>query len=269
MSKLIRDITEEEIACYERDGIVCLRGLFDMEWVEKLRTAADQSMTRPSDMAIELAAQLKAEGRFFHETFVWLENDICKNFVFNSPAAEIAAALMKSDKINIFFDQWLIKEPGTATPTPWHHDMPYWPIRGWQISTLWLALDPVTKESGAVEYVKGSHKWGETYKPATFDGSHDYGDTFPEVPDIEAERDKHDIISFELEPGDCTLHQGLLVHAAGGNSSAGTRRRAYVTRWAGDDVVYDLREGIQEMPPLPDIPNGGPIDSDLWPRIVG
>lgn len=269
MSKLVRDITSEEIDTYERDGIVCLRGIFDMRYVDRLRKAADQSLNRPGDMAIELAEQLKTEGRFFHETFVWLHNDICKDFVFNSPAAMIAAKIMNSKKINIFFDQWLIKEPGTATPTPWHHDMPYWPIKGSQISTLWLALDPVMGESGAVEYIKGSHKWGQTYKPATFDGSHDYGNDLPDVPDIEAERDKYDIISFELEPGDCTVHQGLLVHGAKGNTTTGTRRRAYVTRWAGDDVVYDLRDGIQEMPSMPNLPNGGPIDSELWPRIVG
>jgi ectoine hydroxylase-related dioxygenase (phytanoyl-CoA dioxygenase family) len=269
MAKLIRDITNAEIEAFNNDGIVCLRGLFSNEWVEKLREAADMSMNKPSDMAIELAEELGAKGRFFHETFVWLHNEICKDFIYNSPGAEMAQKVMKSEKINIFFDQWLIKEPGTGAPTPWHQDMPYWPIKGRQIATLWVALDPVTAESGAVEYIKGSHKWPQDYKPATFSGNHDYGDDLPEVPDIEATRDQYDIVQFELEPGDCTIHQGSIMHAAPGNASSTTRRRAYVSRWAGDDVVYDLRDGIQEMPPLPDIPNGGPIDSALWPKIIG
>ena len=265
----MRAITEDEINTYNQDGIVCLRGLFSDEWVEMLREAADQSMSNPNEFGIELATERNEEGRFFHETFVWRNNEICKNFVFNSPAAEIAGKIMSSNKVNIFFDQWLIKEPGTGTATPWHHDMPYWPIKGWQISTLWLALDPVKAESGAVEYVKGSHKWGKTYKPATFSGSHDYGDDLPEVPDVEAMRDQLEFIQFEMEPGDCTVHQGLIVHGASGNTSRNTRRRAYVSRWAGDDATFDLRDGVQEMPKMPDIPNGSPIDSELWPKIIG
>lgn len=268
-SNPLREITQAEIDTYNEDGIVCLRGLFSQEWVEMLREAAEYSMKRPSDMAIELAEELGKEGRFFHDTFVWRYNELCKKFIFKSPAAEIAGKIMNSDKVNIFFDQWLIKEPGTATPTPWHHDMPYWPIKGWQISSLWLALDPVNAGSGAVEYVKGSHKWGKMFQPATFSGSHDYGDDLPKVPDIETMRDELEFVQFEMEPGDCTIHQGLLVHGAGGNTSSTMRRRAYVSRWAGDDAVFDLRDGVQEMPPMPDIPNGSPLDSELWPRIIG
>jgi ectoine hydroxylase-related dioxygenase (phytanoyl-CoA dioxygenase family) len=80
-------------------------------------------------------------------------------------------------------------------------------------------------------------------------------------------RHELDIVRFELEPGDCTLHHGLTVHGAPGNSRPDRRRRAHVSRWAGDDAVYAPRPGIQEMPAMPDIPAGGPIDSDLWPRV--
>ena len=40
-------------------------------------------------------------------------------------------------------------------------------------------------------------------------------------------------------------------------------------RWTGDDVVFHPREGLQEMPPLPDLQPGARLDSDLWPRILG
>jgi hypothetical protein len=48
------------------------------------------------------------------------------------------------------------------------------------------------------------------------------------------------------------------------------RRRAHTSRWAGDDVIFHPREGLQEMPPIPpDLSKGGPLDSSLWPRIIG
>lgn len=35
-------ISEEQICQYERDGVICLRGLFDAEWIERLRIATDR-----------------------------------------------------------------------------------------------------------------------------------------------------------------------------------------------------------------------------------
>lgn len=265
----MRSLTDDEIESFQEDGVVCLRGLFSSGWVERMRVAAEQSLASPGDLHAELAELREEKGRFFHDTFIWTRNEVCKSFVFESPAAALSAQVMRSKKVNIFFDQWLIKEPDTETRTPWHHDMTYWPIDGAQICTLWLALDPVTAETGAVEYVKGSHRWGQKYRPASFSGSNQYREALPEVPDIDAMRDELEFVRYELEPGDCTIHHGLSVHGSPGNRSLAQRRRAHVSRWAGDDVTFHPRDGLQEMPPLPDLAAGAPLDSELWPRVVG
>lgn len=266
---VLRNLTEEEVGTYQEDGIVCLRGLFSTDWVARMRDAAEESLRDPGELHAELSSLREEKGRFFHDTFVWMRNEVCKDFVFDSPAGAFAAQVMKSRKANIFFDQWLIKEPDTETKTPWHHDMTYWPIGGTQICTLWLALDPVTAENGAVEYVKGSHKWGRKFKPASFSGNNQYREALPEVPDIDAMRQDLAFVQYELEPGDCTLHHGLTLHGSPGNRSLSARRRAHVSRWAGDDATFQPRDGLQEMPPLPDLPVGAPLDSELWPRVIG
>ncbi len=264
--ELERAITDEEIATYNEDGIVVLRGLFNDVWLDKLRQWVDEDMAAPGKLHQELTPKGQT-GRFYFNTFMWTYHDGFKEFVMESPAAAIAGSLMQSSKVNIFFDQLLVKEPGTAEKTPWHHDMPYWPVRGREICTVWLALDPVTKESGAVEYVKGSHKWDQAFKPPAFAGDEKYKIDLPKVPDIEAERDKYEFVQYELQPGDCTVHHGLLVHGAPGNANSGVRRRAVVSRWAGDDAVYHPLPNIQQMMWDPDIASGGPLDSDLWPVV--
>jgi ectoine hydroxylase-related dioxygenase (phytanoyl-CoA dioxygenase family) len=130
-------------------------------------------------------------------------------------------------------------------------------------------LDKVTAESGAVEYIKGSHRWGKKFKPASFSGNNQYTENLPDVPDIEAMRGELEFVQFDLEPGDCTVHHGLIVHGSPGNQSLQNRRRAHISRWAGDDVIFSPREGLQEMPPLPELADGDPIDSELFPRIIG
>jgi ectoine hydroxylase-related dioxygenase (phytanoyl-CoA dioxygenase family) len=262
-------ISDEDVSTFHRDGVVCLRGLFSDQWVADLRVAAEDCMDRPGLLHAELAAERGEGGRFFHDTFIWMRNESCRRFVFESVAAEIASRLMQSEKINVFFDQWLIKEPGTTTKTPWHHDMTYWPIVGQQICTVWLALDPVSADSGAVEYVKGSHQWGKKYRPASFGSGSQYTEEIPEVPDIDAMREELDIVQFDLEPGDCTVHHALLLHGAPGNRTPAIRRRAHTSRWAGDDVTFDPRDGLQEMPTFPkELKSGDPLDSELWPRII-
>ncbi len=120
----IRDLTSDEIETYDKEGVVCLRGLFSARWIELMRKAAERGLNDPGELHAELAAEHGDDGRFFHDTFVWTRNENCRQFVFESPAANIAAQLMQSARINIFFDPWPTKEPGTTTRTPCHQDMP-------------------------------------------------------------------------------------------------------------------------------------------------
>lgn len=262
----LRAITEAEVAAYQSDGVVLLKRLFDAGWVERLRGLAEADMATPGPLTQELTKPDES-GRFYFNTFMWHRDDGFRDFVFNAPAAEIAARLMDAERVNIVFDQFLIKEPDTPTRTPWHHDLTYWPIDGERVCSLWLALDDVDAESGAVEYVKGSHRWGQRFEAPAFAGDGRYKQGLPAVPDIEARRGELDIIQFAMAPGDCAVHHGQLLHGAPGNARSDRRRRAYVTRWAGDGVVYRPRPNIQQMPWDPDLAPGDALDSDLWPRV--
>ena len=261
----LRAITDSEIAAYEADGIVCLRGLFDGDWVAHVRECVEADLKSPGTLAQDISRD--GEGVFVSDTFVWANIDGFKSFIWESPASAVVAAIMQSSRINLLFDQILVKEPGSSTRTMWHHDHTYWPVAGDQVCTLWLALDPVNAENGAVEYIRGSHKWGQRFKAEAFIGDGRYKEDLPKVPDIDANRDEYEFLQFEMEPGDCTVHHGLLVHGAPGNLTPGRRRRAYVTRWCGDDVTYNPRPDLQRMLHDPGIEVGGPLDCELFPRV--
>lgn len=265
-----RPVTEGEARRYREDGIVCLRGLFTAERVERLRDLAQSRLEERAPHSAQAQELSKSgdPGRFFNEMFVWPRVPGFRDVLFDSPAAAAVACLTGASKINILFDQLLIKEPATREPTPWHHDLPFWPFQGNQVCTLWLALDEVTADTGAVEYVKGSHHWRRRFQPVSFVGDGRYQQPGLEpVPDIESMRHDLDIVRFDLAPGDCTVHHALTLHAAPGNAAQDRRRRAYVTRWGGDDVVYDPREGTQPMLRDPGILAGAPVDCELWPVV--
>jgi ectoine hydroxylase-related dioxygenase (phytanoyl-CoA dioxygenase family) len=261
----MRNTSAEEIQSFEQDGVVCLRQVFDAATVAKLREAADLDLAHPGPMGAD--ATLDGTGRFFSDTFVWKHHEALRHFVFESAAADVASALMRSPKINLLFDQFLIKEPGTSTPTLWHHDATYWPVAGFQICTMWIALDPVTRDSGAVEYVCGSHRWGKRYKAVAFKDPNLYKEDLPPVPDVDTLRSKNRMLQFDLQPGDCTVHHGLTIHGAPGNASSHQRRRAYIQRWMGADVTYNPRPNLQPMLQDPGIAAGAALDCELFPVV--
>lgn len=255
-----------EAETFARDGVVCLRGLFDANWIEDISALVEADMAAPSGMVKNINAE-GASGFFFGDTFVCHHHSGFRRAVFESPAAAVMARLFGANKVNLLFDQILVKEPNTSTPTLWHQDITYWPVAGTQVATLWLALDPVTRETGAVEYLRGSHLWNQRYLAVSFDPDQSYSEDLPPVPDVEAERDRHDIVSFELEPGDCVIHDARLLHGAPPNASRVTRRRAYLQRWTGDDVTYNPRPNLQRMLRDPGIKAGAPLDSELFPVV--
>ena len=82
--------------------------------------------------------------------------------------------------------------------------------------SFWVALDPVTKETGAMEFIPGLHRWGNWYQPENFapgvSKSYEQNPDFVKMPDIEAERDQHKIVSWNMEPGDVLAFHALVVH---------------------------------------------------------
>jgi len=265
-------ITDTQVDAFWRDGVTCLRGLFDAEWIEHMRAAVEDDLAHPGPLAREYANQ-KGQ-RFLGDIGAWAVKPGLRRYVETSPAAEIAARMMKSHKANFLYDQLFVKEPGTAAKTPWHQDGPYWPVQGNQILSIWLALDDVTVESSGVEYLKGSHRWGKEYRPIHFGGDTEAYKMLPgeTLPDIDALRKEPastlDVVNWDMKAGDCLIHHNMTVHGAPGNASSTQRRRAYATRWTGDDVVYAPRDGQARVTiNEPTCRVGEPIDCEVFPRL--
>ena len=261
----------DTIEAFRRDGATVLRGVFSPDWIAELATGLDANMADPGPHRREYGADGEA-GRFFGDYCNWRRIPGYRNFALNSPAAGLARQLMGSTKVNMFHEHVIAKAPGTEEPTPWHHDHPYYCIDGMDTCSLWVPLDPVPRET-AVEFIAGSHKWGRLFQPKMFVGE-DYPeseDGFETMPDIDAERDDHEIIAFDLKPGDCAAFHFRTVHGAPGNRDSSAWRRAIAFRFTGDDVTFQLRKGVMS-PPFHTMDEctltpGDPLDSDLFPVI--
>lgn len=263
----LRAIEEAATATYERDGVVLLRGMFGGAWIARLADGAEQAMAAPGPHAEEYTPAGRS-GRFFGDLDVWQRHEPFRRFVLDSPAGEIVGRVMGAAQATFLYDQLLVKEPGTGERTPWHQDQPYWRVDGRQVASLWLPLDPVPR-AVSVEYVAGSHRWGEAFNPQHFsDGAPYVGTGLPTLPDFETERGRHRILAFDLEPGDCLVFQAMIVHGAPGNPGTARRRRALATRWLGEDARYRVRPGETAIPTFdPGLADGDPVAGPLFPTV--
>ena len=226
---ILHPITEAQIQQYEEDGAICVRGQFDAEWCSHMLNVCEAN-NEPDD-----------PGHFYIMSYMSRQNSDFEDYILNSPAAEIAARLMRLDEVRFFYDQLFIKEPGTLAPTQWHNDLPFWPFNGNQIASVWMALTPVTMETSGLVYVAGSHKWNKLFRAVTPDEDPAFTDESLELcPEFHLEFDnpEYRFLSWDMEPGDVIVHHPLTVHGTGKNASATQRRVALSCRFYGGDAVW-------------------------------
>lgn len=258
-------VSQSDIEAYQRDGVVLIRGLWAAE-VEQLRAGIARNMDAPGPYAAENLKPGEG-GRFFDDYCNWTRIPEFADVVRNSAVAEVAADLMGSRSVQMFHDHVLVKEPGTAKPTPWHQDGPYYFVEGEQTISFWSPLDPVREAS--LRCVAGSHLWEKPVLPKRWLADTDFypdPEAYMPVPDPDAEG--MTVLEWEMEPGDAVAFNFKVLHGARGNETA-ARRRAFSLRLVGDDARYVERPG-RTSPPFPghDMVPGHRLREDWFPVIL-
>ena len=248
---LPRAITATEIASYHRDGVVLLTEMFDRDWISLLQDGLETHCRQPTERA--RVWDRDAEGHtMFWDSQAWQNIEQYRRFVFDSPAARIAGHLMQSSVINFFFDAVFLRSAGCRFATPWHQDEPYWSVEGYDTCTVWMPLVPVRREN-ALAYVPGSHRLDSVFHQYNFgdlnpDGKADAdqvdfsGIAEAPLPDIDADPERHGVVSWDMQPGDCVVFNSRIIHGGSGRLDAGRDLRVFTTKWLGDDVRIRFRE---------------------------
>lgn len=242
------ELDKSTIDAFERDGAVLVKGLFS-DHLGDIAAGIDENMALPGVYASDNLCVGEGEsGRFFDDYCNWTRISAFERVVRESPAASVAAQLMRSSTAQFFHDHVLVKEPGTSKPTPWHQDSPYYFVEGEQAVSFWTAVEPVPC-SRTLRFVAGSHQWPKPVLPTRWlkgDSFYTGGDYIP-APDPDAEG--MPIMEWDLQPGDAVAFNFKTLHGSHGNESA-SRRRAFSLRWVGDDARYVERPG-PTSPPFP------------------
>jgi ectoine hydroxylase-related dioxygenase (phytanoyl-CoA dioxygenase family) len=260
--------SEETVAAFARDGVVCVSQVLSAGEVDAAAAAIDAVLASPGPLA-QVASSADDPGVFVEDFCRWPQIPQIEQLARHSRVPAVAAALMATAQLRFYHDHVLVKEAGTAQRTPWHQDQPYYNVDGHGVSA-WIAVDPVP-EDGSLELVAGSHR-GPWLMPRTFltkearwfpEGS------LAELPDIDTDPRAFDIRRYALQPGDAIFFDFLTMHGAPGFPYQ-SRRRVLSLRYLADDARHAPRPW-RTSPPfdgLPsELPAGAAMDHPLFPVV--
>ena len=205
-------LNDAQITLFQQDGYLVIRGLLDFEETELTLKAARQ------DEALRINAMevIDTKGRSTNLS------------LWNHPGDDIYGAICRSRRVVDSMEQLLgdevyhyhsklsAKEPKVGGAWEWHQDYGYWYQNGClfpDLASVFIALDPATRENGCLQLLKGSHRMGRV-EHGRF-GTQTGAD--PER--VEAAMQRLERVYCEMAPGDAVFFHGNTLHCSDPNLS--------------------------------------------------
>lgn len=218
-------LSGEAVRSFQRDGHVLLRQVLDA------KSAALFAGTVRNAVHAHNKEKRKIEERdtygkaFLQTTNIWEVDRDVKAFTMAKRFARIAAQLLGVEKVRLYHDQALFKEPGGGH-TPWHQDQFYWPLDTDKTITMWMPLVDVDKDMGMLTFASGSHLQGLHANVEISDQSEAALNDYVKQQGFGISR------SDFMQAGDATWHNGWIMHSAPGNYSQKVREVMTVIYYA-------------------------------------
>ena len=258
------------VKTYARDGLVILKGVVPAETLALIGAGVDANLAQPSHWSNDYTPP-ESVGRFFDDYVNWKTIPEFAEVALSGVLPRIAGELMGTVTPRFFHEHVLVKEPNTATITPWHHDDPYYGVEGNDNVSLWVPLDPAPA-SVALRCIRGSHIIPRRFIPNKFVDDSPYvaaAAGFELFPSIEELESLGEIVVCDVEPGDIVAFHYRTLHSAPGTTGHAQRRRIVSFRYVGDDVRWITRPWKTSPPFEPHGLNDGDVlDNERFPLIT-
>jgi ectoine hydroxylase-related dioxygenase (phytanoyl-CoA dioxygenase family) len=211
MAKVLSDA---QVARYRRDGF---------HFPVRVLSAAEARGYRDRLEAQETALGGPLQGNMRHKAhllFTWA-NELARH-----PAILDAVEDVIGPDILCWSTTFFTKEAHSPSFVSWHQDATYWGLSTADVITAWVAFADAPVESGAMKFWPGSHLENQVAHRDTFDANN----LLSRGQEIAVEVPAGAGVDVPLKAGEMSLHQVLLVHGSGPNTTA-DRRIGFAIRY--------------------------------------
>ena len=223
-------ISEQMLDEYRRNGIIKVEQVISREEAARYREVTLQLLeSAPKGGPVNYAEA-------FHQYVdVWRDNDLLQLLPLHPKVGAIAEQLA-GIPMRLWHDHTLAKEPSKAQPTAFHQDQIKWPFaKPRHTLSAWIALQDTPVDRGCMSFIVGSHEVEDLPNIGTADQER----WKVEKPDLEW----WPRLTVPLKAGDCTFHNGMIMHAAGANLTE-EWRVAHVVILVDREAVYSGQKHV-------------------------
>lgn len=213
-------LTPELVGDFHRDGFLLVREMFCEDEVEAMLDAVEgggrvAGTTRASQDGTGRASKLA----IWHE----LGDDIWSD-VSTNPRVVNGVRILLGEEVAFFHGKVMLKEAKEGGAWEWHQDYGYWYNQGFvypRMISVFVALDPATKENGCLQVLRGSHLMGR------LDHMQIGKQTGADPERVSQVIDFFDRVHVEMNPGDALYFHCNLFHSSDANASD-IHRRSFI-----------------------------------------
>ena len=264
-------LTDEQIASYQRDGFLLVRGLFSPQETANLRERF---------MEIQREALIENSSMREHYQPANLEaanGDILKHYpriMMPHRFDDLSKAYLLDERVggvlrDLFGEEPLaaqsmhyFKPPG-ARGQALHQDDFYLQTSPGHCMAAWTALDAANSENGTLFIVPGSHVAG-VLCPHAADLSTSFTTEEVDVPE------GMEPIELKLEAGDVLFFNGSVIHGSYPNTTTDRFRRAFICHYVPNSMTqmsagyYPLHTFDGQTLERESVEGGGPCGNEEW-----
>lgn len=258
------EVANSSIEDFQQHGWTLLRGVCAPEEIAVYGPVI-QTATRRENRETRPLEERDTYGRAFLQTMnLWRYDEAVAAFTLAKRFAGVAAALLGVERVRLYHDQSLFKEPGGGH-TPWHQDGYFWPIDQSKTVTMWMPLVDIDETMGSMSFADGSHlgglvdnAFGISDESEAYYAGYIAGSRYPVR------------TGGAMRAGDATFHSGMTFHRAPGNPTDRVREVMTVI-YLADGLTVQTPQNANQSVDLrqwfPGLEPGDLIASELNPLL--
>ncbi len=257
-------LTEAQVESFRRDGFVGPIDVLSADEVIRVREAVASvvaNLDRHRDQLYEVEQSFtERPGEVVcHFLGGFRVHEVLRELVFLPRITVPCAQLLRVERLRFWHDQVFAKPPHHPGVVPWHQDYSYWTRTTPPCHiTMNLLLDDSDAESGCLQFLPGSHRFGLLPK-LPFDSP------------LEAIREHlpaelaWNPVAMPVRAGQATIHHSHTLHGSDQNRSD-RWRRACVLNYMGPHVrVANGKEPL--LRGARRLPRGAIVEGDDFPIV--
>ena len=207
-----KPLTDEQVAAFQRDGYLFLEHFLDDEETRLLQQACRaDSLLQQHAMAVKDASGRRTNLSLWNHP----GNDIY-GMIARSERTVNAVEQLLEDEVYHYHSKLSAKQPRVGGAWEWHQDYGYWYKNGClfpDMLSVFIAVDPCTKENGCMQVLRGSHRLGRIEHG--FQGEQ----TGADLERVEEAKKRLDLVYCEMSPGTALFFHGNTLHMSEANLS--------------------------------------------------